>query len=71
MNYQFADDTSLKGDFYHQDYSVNGLQTYFAPFTVNGAAQVPSAFDPTKQYGQPSTFNDSEKDLRASASSQN
>jgi iron complex outermembrane receptor protein len=62
-NYRLAPETVAKLDFWHQDYTVSGLETYFAPFTQNGRAQIPTAIDPTKLYGQPYTHNQSEKDL--------
>jgi iron complex outermembrane receptor protein len=63
LNYQITPETVLRLDFQHQDYSVAGLATYFAPFYVDGVAHIPSAIDPTRQYGQPYTHNESEKDL--------
>jgi len=63
VNYQLAPETMVKLDFYHQDFTVAGLATYFAPYVQSGVAQIPSAIDPTRQYGQPYTHNQSEKDL--------
>lgn len=62
LNYQASPNTVLKADWWHQNYSLRGLQTYLP--LVNGGA-VPSAdrFDATKQYGQPWTFDESEKTL--------
>jgi len=63
LSYRLAPETVLKLDYLHQDYTLAGLATYFAPFYLNGIAQIPSAIDPTRQYGQPYTHNQSEEDL--------
>jgi iron complex outermembrane receptor protein len=63
LDYRIAPETVLKLDYLHQDFTVAGLATYFAPFYVNGIARIPSAIDPTRQYGQPYTHNQSEEDL--------
>ena len=71
LAYQLSPKTVLKADAYYQDYHVEGLQTYFNPNGGNWASDkssvapiyVPSAskFDPTKQYGQPWTYDWAEK----------
>jgi len=63
LSYQLGDSSSLSFDYYHQDYKVTGIRVDFAPFVSNGVSIVPAAFNPAKQYGQPWTFNSSEKDL--------
>lgn len=63
LNYRLDDNTVLKLDFLHQDYSVAGLATYFTPAYFDGKAYVPPAPDPTRQYGQPYSHNESERDL--------
>lgn len=63
LNYQLAPETRIGLDFWHQDYTVVGLQTYFQPLSIRGIAQIPSAIDPTRQYGQDWTHNQSEKNL--------
>jgi len=67
LSYRFDKDTVLKLDFLHQDYSVAGLATYFAPAYFAGKAYIPPAPDPTRQYGQPYTHNESERDLGGGA----
>jgi iron complex outermembrane receptor protein len=63
LNYRIAPDTLIKLDYLHQDFSVAGLATYFAPLYIKGIAQIPAAIDPTRQYGQPYTHNESQVDL--------
>lgn len=64
LSYRLGESSSLSFDYYHQDYKVTGIRVDFAPFvTSNGISIVPAAFNPAKQYGQPWTFNSSEKDL--------
>jgi iron complex outermembrane receptor protein len=67
LSYRFDKDTVVKLDFLHQDYSVAGLKTYFAPVYFNGRAYIPPAPDSTRQYGQPYTHNESERDLGGAA----
>lgn len=61
LDYRVFGNTHLKADIYQQDYTVNGLQTYFSLNSTNPA--VPDAFDGFRQYGQPWTYNQSEKML--------
>jgi iron complex outermembrane recepter protein len=63
LNYRINDSSTIAFDYYHQNYQVTGTQVAFGPYVVNGISYVPAAFNPTKQYGQPWTFNSSEKDL--------
>jgi iron complex outermembrane receptor protein len=63
LNYRFDKDTVVKLDFLHQDYTVAGLATYFSPAYFAGKAYIPPAPDPSRQYGQPYTHNQSERDL--------
>ena len=53
----------MKFDYWHQYYRVTGIRVDFAPIVANNISYVPNAPGPTKQYGQPWTFNNSEKDL--------
>ena len=61
FDYRLFGNTHLKADISQQTYNVQGLQSYFALSTTNPT--VPAAFDPTRQYGQPWTYNESEKTL--------
>jgi len=63
LTYRLDRDTIFRLDYLHQDYAVAGLTTYFAPVYIAGKAYVPPALDPTRQYGQPYTHNQSERDL--------
>jgi iron complex outermembrane receptor protein len=68
LAYQLSPKTVLKADAYYQDDHVQGLQTYFNASGGNWVGdklKVPSAsaFDPTKQYGQPWTYDWSQKTL--------
>ena len=62
VKYQPTPDTTLKIDFWNQNFTLDGLQSYV---NVNPGAGVgvPSAasFSARKQYGQPWTYNDAEK----------
>ncbi|WP_198174963.1 TonB-dependent receptor [Spirosoma arboris] len=59
FDYRLWANTHLKLDITQQDYLVQGLQTYFLPLST--ATELPAAFDPSKQYGQPWTYNESQK----------
>jgi len=68
LDFRVLPGTVLKGDVSYQDYTVNGLQTYFDAPGGNWATSgihLPSAssFDPSKQYGQTFSNNKSEKTL--------
>jgi iron complex outermembrane recepter protein len=63
FSYQLGESSSVAFDYYHQDYKVTGIRVDFAPYVSNGISIVPSAFNAAKQYGQPWTYNSSEKDL--------
>jgi iron complex outermembrane receptor protein len=59
LRYRLSDNTALHFSFYEQTLHENGLASYFDPSGIGN--QVPTAFDPGKQYGQPWTYNNSEK----------
>ncbi|NFV79259.1 TonB-dependent siderophore receptor [Magnetospirillum aberrantis] len=66
LTYQLAPDTVVRADMWHQDYKVQGLSTYFRPNGGNWSGtgiRVPDAkdLDPSTQYTQPWTYNQSEK----------
>jgi iron complex outermembrane receptor protein len=61
LDYKILPGTHLKADIFQQDYNVQGLQTYF--LLPTGSTIVPAAFDASKQYGQPWTYNESTKTL--------
>jgi iron complex outermembrane recepter protein len=61
--YQLGENSTIALDYYHQDYKVTGIRVDFAPYVLNGVSIVPSAFNASKQYGQPWTNNTSEKDV--------
>jgi iron complex outermembrane recepter protein len=63
LTYRIGDSSTLAFDYYHQDYRATGIRVDFAPYVSGGISHVPAAFDPTKQYGQPWTYNDAQKDL--------
>jgi iron complex outermembrane receptor protein len=65
VNYTIIPGINLKTDIYQQIYNEKGLQTYF---NVNPSKNihVPDAIDPSVQYGQPWTYNESEKTLYSS-----
>lgn len=60
VHYDVRDSTRLWADVWHQDYEAQGLQTYV---NLGSGVRVPaaSAFDPTRQYGQPWTTNKADK----------
>jgi iron complex outermembrane receptor protein len=62
VNYMIIPGVGLKTDFYQQNYNEHGLQTYFNVNPSKGI-HVPDALDPTIQYGQSWTYNESEKSL--------
>ncbi len=61
LDYKISPGTTIKADISHQSFNMLGLQTYFA-LPIN-TVQLPDAFDPKRQYGQPWTFNDGQKTL--------
>ncbi len=59
LRYQLLSDTYLTANCYLQRLDMNGPQAYF---DISGIGyQVPSAFNPKKQYGQDWTYNSSAK----------
>ena len=61
LAYRLNEKSTLNLAFYHQDLDESGIATYFDNSGIG--YQVPKAFDPTKQYGQPWTYNRSQKDV--------
>ena len=59
LRYRLSDNTTLHFSLYEQTLHENGLASYFDNSGIGN--QVPSAFNPSKQYGQSWTYNDSEK----------
>ncbi|MFZ2642371.1 MAG: TonB-dependent receptor [Verrucomicrobiia bacterium] len=59
LRYRVCDDTYLKFNFYQQGLETKGIQPYFDISGIGYA--VPSALDPTKQYGQSWTYDSSQK----------
>jgi len=59
VRYRLFDNTHLQVSCYHQHLDADGLQTYF---DISGIGyKIPSAFDPTEQYGQRWTYNEAKK----------
>jgi iron complex outermembrane receptor protein len=63
LDWRPNENTVLNLAFYHQDLEETGIATYFDNSGIS--YRVPTAFDPTKQYGQPWTYNKSRKDVVA------
>lgn len=61
LRYRLLPDTHLFTAFYVQSLDMEGLKTYFDSSGIGYS--VPDAFDPTRQYGQPWTRNESEKGI--------
>ncbi len=62
LKYQLTSNTVLTADVWHQYFSLDGLQSYINVNTAKGIGVPPaSLFDPTKQYGQPWTYDHAEK----------
>ncbi|MFH0919661.1 MAG: TonB-dependent receptor [Fibrobacterota bacterium] len=62
VQYRLSEKTTLNADAWRQDYYMKGLTTLFAPSPLLGIP-IPAAYDPTVQYGQPWTYNESEKSV--------
>lgn len=61
VRYRLFDDTHVTLRFFHQALEMDGLATYF---DIKGIGyHVPDSFDPSRQYGQPWTYNDASKTL--------
>jgi len=59
--YRLNENSHLNFSVYHQDLDETGIATYFNNSGIG--YQVPKAFDPDGQYGQPWTYDRSEKDV--------
>jgi iron complex outermembrane recepter protein len=62
LRYRLSDRTTIGTNAYYQHFFVQGLSNYYLPTKASGVPD-PDAFDPTVQYGQKWTYDESDKIL--------